>query len=145
MNATRPAVLWCRHCDEPVRRAAGGGPLGKIVHAETGEELCADGQHVAAPSDANPELTEIARRVMKDYPDYLVTVHFGFLFRAVLRGPLTPVHVEAATEEELRRGIENQVTMQRLAAGDAEHREAVPRAAHKAAPGRLLNTPGTVR
>jgi len=125
--AERPGaapVLWCRYCDKPARRAGGDGPLGSVVHAETGDEACADGQHVAAPTDVSPTLAEIARRVIKDYPDYVVTVHFGFLFRAMLDGPLTPVHVEATTEEELRAGIERQIRMRELAARDAEPREA---------------------
>ena len=90
-------------------------------------------------------LAEVARRVMADYPEYEVSVHFGFLFRAVPRGPLTPVHVEAETEEELRRGIGNQITMRRLAGGHAEHREAASRAVREAARNRLLDIPGTVR
>jgi hypothetical protein len=93
----------------------------------------------------NPELEAIARRVMGDYPEYEVSVHFGFLFRAVLRGPLTPVHDEATTAEELRRGIENQIIMRRLIAEDAERRETAPRAASEVGPGRQPDTPGTVR
>lgn len=145
VTAAGCAVMWCGHCEEPVRRAGGGAPLGQVVHAGTGDELCADGQHAAAPTGVNPELAEVARRVMADYPEYEVSVHFGFLFRAVPRGPLTPVHVEAETEEELRRGIGNQITMRRLAGGHAEHREAASRAVREAARNRLLDIPGTVR
>ena len=49
--------------------------------------------------------------------------HFGFLFRAVLRGPLPPVHVEATTEAELRSGIARQSRSRELAARDAQPRE----------------------
>lgn len=123
----RRPVLWCRHCGEPVRRAgAGNGPPGKVVHAGTGAELCTDGEHAAAPIDVNPEMSVIASRVAKDYPAYEVAEVFGVMFRATMRGVLTPVPVEASTEEELRRGIERQIRMRELAARDEEHRGMVP-------------------
>ena len=70
------------------------------------------------------DLADIARRVMKDFPDYEVVVVFGFLLRAARRGVLTAVSVEATTEEELRTGITRQRRMRELAARDAELREA---------------------
>lgn len=51
----------CRHCRLPATVGGGGGArdlhrgeesLLLAVHAATGEEHCADGQHVAAPIDA---------------------------------------------------------------------------------------------
>lgn len=47
--------LWCRRCDEPVRRDGSllvPGHLRKAVHVATGREECADGEHVAAPIGA---------------------------------------------------------------------------------------------
>ncbi|MBO0802119.1 MAG: hypothetical protein J2P25_03465 [Nocardiopsaceae bacterium] len=116
-GAAPRAVLWCRHCEEPARRAGGGdGPLGKVVHAGTGDERCADGKHVAAPTDVNPGLAGIARRVMADEPDYDVAVNCGVLLRATLRGVVVPVPVEAWTEAELRDGIARQKEMREIAA-----------------------------
>lgn len=118
MGATAPggAVLWCRHCDQPARRAGGGdGPLGKVVHAGTGEELGADG-HPAVPTDVSPELAAVAARVEADEPDYVVVVTFGFLLRATLRGAVTPVPLEGTTEDEIRRKIVAQKSMRQLAA-----------------------------
>lgn len=98
-------------------------PPGAVWIGRTGGELvqCADGQHTADPTGESPALTGITQRVMDDYPGYLVTVHFGF--RAVLCGPLTPVHVEATTEAELRSGIARQIRSRELAARDAQPRE----------------------
>ena len=70
------------------------------------------------------DLADIARRVMKDFPDYEVVVVFGFLLRAARRGVLTAVPVEAKTEKELRTGITRQRRMGQLAASDTERREA---------------------
>lgn len=113
--------MRCRHCGEPTRRAGDGdGPLGRVVHAESGDELCADGVHAVEPTSVNPELTAAAGRVMADFPEYEVAIVFGVLFRAVLRGVLYPVPVEASTEEDLRRGIEKQIRMRRIAARSAE-------------------------
>lgn len=121
-------VLWCRHSGEPVRRAGGGdGPGGKVVHAGAVEEPCADSWNVAAPSDVDPELAETAKRVMRDYTEYEVVVAFGFLLRVAVRDALTAVPVEAKTAAGLRRGIDKQVRMRRLASDDAECREAAQR------------------
>ena len=98
------AVLWRRHCEEPVRRAGGGGgPLGKVGHVGTGQEK-----------------TAIAKRVMADYPEFTVTVHFGFLLRAERGGQLIPFPVEARTEDELRDRIKRHIQMRELAAADRE-------------------------
>lgn len=119
------AVLWCRWCSQPARSAGSGdGAPGQAVHAGTGEELCADGEHAATPVAVNPELTAIAERVMEDFPGWEITVHFGFLFRAAPPGSLTPVHVEATAEGELRAGIARQRRTWELSAQEAEPREA---------------------
>jgi hypothetical protein len=118
------AVLWRRHRGKPRRRTGGGGHLGEVVRVGTGEALCADGQHVAKAADVNPELAGIAKQVVKDYPECVMTVYFGFLLRTVLRDALTSVSVEARTEEELRDGITRQVRIRELAAWDVGAREA---------------------
>jgi hypothetical protein len=56
MTGTAEATGWrCRWCRRPVRHEGGGGApdaLRKAVHADTGEEPCEDGAHLAAPIDA---------------------------------------------------------------------------------------------
>jgi hypothetical protein len=57
MTQVQVTGLWCRRCGQPVELI--GGPLvdeefREAVHTATGEELCADGEHLAAP--AGPEL-----------------------------------------------------------------------------------------
>lgn len=114
-SGPRP-ILICRWCQVPVRRASGGdGPLGKVMH-EGGGEKCADEKHIASPIESRTDLDEVARRVTKRYPDYQVTVSFGFLLRACLRVELgvTAVPVEATTEDELVRRIEHQIRMAAL-------------------------------
>jgi hypothetical protein len=57
MTQAQAAVLWCRRCGQPVRLEgpeAAEDEHRKAVHTATGEELCADGEHLAAP--AGPEL-----------------------------------------------------------------------------------------
>lgn len=117
------AVLWCGHCEEPVRRE-GDGPgaapasLSKAVHDGTGEEECANGEHIAAPTGTDPELKHIARRAREKYPEYDIGVVHGFLLRAAWRlAAGTPIPVEATTEELLLAGIARQVRMREL---DAE-------------------------
>lgn len=47
------AALWCRWCNEPVRRD-GSDSLALAVHTGTGRERCAGGGHIAAPIDFLP-------------------------------------------------------------------------------------------
>lgn len=72
------------------------------------------------------ELADVARRAMEDFPEYEVIVAFGVLLRATRRGELTPVPVEAKTEEELRAGIERQRSIREFARRDARRQEATP-------------------
>lgn len=58
------AVLWCAHCDGPVRRAAGiPGP----VHAVTGSRECVDGQHQAVVSAVDPALKAEAKVIAAEF------------------------------------------------------------------------------
>lgn len=76
--------LWCRTCGEPVRRLR-PGPLGKIVHAESGAECGHDG-HAAMPADEDPALRAEADLIEADYGCAVtLTVRFGF-FRADVKG-----------------------------------------------------------
>jgi hypothetical protein len=49
------AGLWCRRCGDPVRLDGGADvpdEFRKAVHAATGQEACAGGEHLAAPAGA---------------------------------------------------------------------------------------------
>lgn len=57
MTVTQGTGRVCRKCRQPVRLEGGQDmedEFRKAVHAATGEELCADGENLAAP--AGPEL-----------------------------------------------------------------------------------------
>jgi hypothetical protein len=110
------AVLWCRHCGQPVKRARGApGKPGKAVHSGNGSEKCADGEHTAVPVDVDPGLRHIAARAREKYPEYDIGVVYGYLLRAAWRVAVgTPIPVEATTEEELLAGIARQVRMREL-------------------------------
>jgi hypothetical protein len=94
------AAWWCRHCDQLVTVTA----CGLAVHAGSGAELCADGQHVAAPTVSNPAMRKAAAAIAAEHPGWVVAwylTHFGARpldFPAAL--PL-----EAATEDEMRRRL----------------------------------------
>lgn len=63
----------------------------------------------------DPSLLAVAKAVEADYPEYEITVHFNVLFRGAIRGSLSPLHVEASTEEELRAGLDTDRGMRALA------------------------------
>jgi hypothetical protein len=93
---------WCNHCDEPVTT----GPVtGLTFHRDTGLELCADGEHVAAPTASDPAMRRAAAAIAADYPDYVVAwylTHFG----ARPRDFPGAVPVEAHTEAEMRERLD---------------------------------------
>jgi hypothetical protein len=47
---------WCRWCDEPVTLEGSDPHLSRAVHTASGEEKCADGKRLAAPTDTDPAL-----------------------------------------------------------------------------------------
>lgn len=66
----------------------------------------------------DPALLATARAVEADYPEYEVTVHFGFLYRGAIRGSTSPLHVEASSEDELRAALDGDRRMRELARRD---------------------------
>jgi hypothetical protein len=96
---------WCKGCGQPVKRLQ-GGPLGKVVHAGTGNEL-GDGGHLAIPVDENPVLRAEADAVEREFGGvFTVSVRFGF-FRADVADPggATYQHWTADTAQDLRRQL----------------------------------------
>ena len=92
-----------------------------MVHAASGEEKCADGEHAASPTDVDPEKRAACRRVRTDFPEYDVTWHLG-LFRATLQGepdPLIAPPVYAQAEDELRRRLGTDRSIRRHREHDA--------------------------
>jgi len=67
------------------------------------------------PRPPDPALTAAAKAVEADYPEYEVIVHFGFLYRAQIRGSMSPLHVEASSESELRSALDTDRGMRELA------------------------------
>lgn len=63
----------------------------------------------------DPSLVAVAKAVEADYPEYEITVHFNVLFRGAIRGSLSPLHVEASTEDELRNALDGDRSMRELA------------------------------
>jgi hypothetical protein len=88
---------WCRHCEQLVTVAASS----KAVHALTGSELCADGEHVAAPDTTDPVRRAGARKLTQEFPGWQVAWYYGH-FRAWRTDTVTVVPVEASDEEEMR-------------------------------------------
>jgi hypothetical protein len=58
-------------------------------------------------------MTAVARAVMMDFPGWEIVVCFGRFYRAVRRGSIAPVPVEADTELELRQRISARMNMLR--------------------------------
>jgi hypothetical protein len=70
-----------------------------------GDEACADGEHVAAPTAADPAKRAAAAAIAGDYPEWAVAwylTHFG----ARPRDFPGAVPVEAHTEEEMRERLD---------------------------------------
>lgn len=101
---------WCRRCGEPVKLSGGAWlfpSLAKATHQATGLENCADGEHLAAPTDEDPALRRLADEIEVEFGGvFVISAHWGF-FRADWRTELlepaaVAAHYEAETADDLR-------------------------------------------
>lgn len=113
------AVLWCRHCDEPVRRPRGAAGA---VHAGTGEAECADGEHLAVPSAVDPALKAEARAVAAEFGGrWEIHAGLGGLY-AKPAGAVSFAAVDGRDGAELRERLKIRETVDEWAARDAARR-----------------------
>lgn len=92
---------WCRTCGKPAKRLS-PGLLGKVAHAESGEETGSDG-HLIAPTRTDPERGAAAAEVEAEFGGrwecYAITAHYMGVPVGISG---TPIPVYADTPKELR-------------------------------------------